>query len=146
MRAPAKHGKDPEEEVHDEGLIKTANPNAPQKQHQMSQLDGSAPELTRREGRVDRQRRAAAYAKKHAGRRTRPRQIRAIAGREAESRRALATKGDQEEAAESLAKAQIEMMQGAQTSTRSGRAGRHLGGSFFEQPTQLPLTSARSRR
>ena len=53
-----------------EGLIKTANPNAPQKQHlKMSQLDGSAPkpELTRREREeLDRQRRAAAYAKKHA--------------------------------------------------------------------------------
>ncbi len=62
--------KAPKKKSTTEGLIKTANPNAPQKQHlKMSQLDGSAPkpELTRREREeLDRQRRAAAYAKKHA--------------------------------------------------------------------------------
>ena len=107
-----------------EGLIKTANPNAPQKQHlKMSQLDGSAPkpELTRREREeLDRQRRAAAYAKKHAAGQTDEakadlERLRAAKARREAAEASRAKETEEEARQKALAKAQMEMMQGSAT-------------------------------
>ena len=132
-----------------EGLIKTANPNAPQKQHmKMSQLDGSAPkpELTRREREeLDRQRRAAAYAKKHAAGQTDEakadlERLRAAKARREAAEAARSKETEEEARQKALAKAQIEMLQGAQTLDKVGtELARELGkGSFFEVADAAP--------
>ena len=132
-----------------EGLIKTANPNAPQKQHmKMSQLDGSAPkpELTRREREeLDRQRRAAAYAKKHAAGQTDEakadlERLRAAKARREAAEAARSKETEEEQRQKALAKAQMEMMQGAQTLDKVGtELAKELGkGSFFEVADEPP--------
>jgi hypothetical protein len=130
-----------------EGLIKTANPNAPQKQHmKMSQLDGSKPELTRREREeLDRQRRAAAYAKKHAAGQTDEakadlERLRAAKARREAAEASRAKETEEEARQKALAKAQMEMMQGAQTLDKVGtQLAKELGkGSFFEVADEAP--------
>ena len=131
-----------------EGLIKTANPNAPQKQHmKMSQLDGGQkPELTRREREeLDRQRRAAAYAKKHAAGQTDEakadlERLRAAKARREAAEASRAKETEEEARQKALAKAQMEMMQGAQTLDKVGtELARELGkGSFFEVADEAP--------
>ncbi len=130
-----------------EGLIKTANPNAPQKQHlKMSQLGDAKPELTRREREeLDRQRRAAAYAKKHAAGQTDEAKADLERLRAAKARREAAEASHKKETEEearqkALAKAQMEMMQGAQTLDKVGtQLAKDLGkGSFFEVADEPP--------
>ena len=131
-----------------EGLIKTANPNAPTKSHmKMSQLDGGQkPELTRREREeLDRQRRAAAYAKKHAAGQTDEAKADLERLRAAKARREAAEASHKKETEEearqkALAKAQMEMMQGAQTLDKVGtQLAKDLGkGSFFEVADEAP--------
>jgi len=141
--------KAPKKKSTTEGLIKTANPNAPQKQHmKMSQLDGSAPkpELTRREREeLDRQRRAAAYAKKHAAGQTDEakadlERLRAAKARREAAEASRAKETEEEQRQKALAKAQMEMMQGAQTLDKVGtELAKELGkGSFFEVADEPP--------
>jgi len=130
-----------------EGLIKTANPNAPQKQHlKMSQLGDAKPELTRREREeLDRQRRAAAYAKKHAAGQTDEakadlERLRAAKARREAAEAARSKETEEEQRQKALAKAQMEMMQGAQTLDKVGtELAKELGkGSFFEVADEPP--------
>ena len=131
-----------------EGLIKTANPNAPTKSHmKMSQLDGGQkPELTRREREeLDRQRRAAAYAKKHAAGQTDEakadlERLRAAKARREAAEAARSKETEEEQRQKALAKAQLEMMQGAQTLDKVGtELAKELGkGSFFEVADEPP--------
>ena len=130
-----------------EGLIKTANPNAPQKQHlKMSQLGDAKPELTRREREeLDRQRRAAAYAKKHAAGQTDEakadlERLRAAKARREAAEAARSKETEEEQRQKALAKAQLEMMQGAQTLDKVGtELAKELGkGSFFEVADEPP--------
>ena len=131
-----------------EGLIKTANPNAPQKQHlKMSQLDGGQkPELTRREREeLDRQRRAAAYAKKHAAGQTDEakadlERLRAAKARREAAEASMKKESEEEQRQKALAKAQMEMMQGAQSLDKVGtELAKDLGkGSFFEVADEPP--------
>ena len=130
-----------------EGLIKTANPNAPTKQHlKMSQLGDAKPELTRREREeLDRQRRAAAYAKKHAAGQTDEakadlERLRAAKARREAAEAARSKETEEEQRQKALAKAQMEMMQGAQTLDKVGtELAKELGkGSFFEVADEPP--------
>ena len=143
-----------------EGLIKTANPNAPQKQHlKMSQLDGSAPkpELTRREREEldDRKEEPRPTPRSMLPvRRTRRRRIssdcepRKLGGRPPRPPEQKRRKRKQRQ------KALSQGPDGDDAGRADARQGRHgarqeLGkGSFFEVADEPPRssTSARSRR
>ena len=112
-----------------EGLIKTANPNAPQKQHlKMSQLDGSGAEARADAARA----RGIRSTEARRGLRQEARrgpdrrgeggfgETRAAKARREAAEAARSKETEEEARQKALAKAQIEMMQGAQTLDKVG--------------------------
>lgn len=149
MRAARQGNDEPKKAPKKKGaaaVIKTANPNGPQTHVKMSALANVKPELTRREREeIEKQRKQAAYQKRHAEGKTdefkgdMERLKQAKARREAQE--ALVKKDSAEEERQKLlAAAANELCKGAQDFEREGRelAKKLQGQSFFEKVDDAP--------